>query len=84
MSELALRLSADATVRAKITSDTQQVFSVLDVMNLVYPTMSDSWKNMKWKALTADNSEFKEEIKFKMEYLKYQDQDVNFNNTKKS
>jgi hypothetical protein len=83
MSELRLRLAEDATVRAKITSDTQHVFSVYDFMDLAYPTMSESWKNMKWKGLTADNSEFKDEIEFTMEYLKYQDQDVPFNNTKK-
>jgi len=83
MSELRLRLAEDATVRAKITSDTQHVFSVYDFMDLAYPTMSESWKNMKWKGLTADNSEFKDEIEFTMEYLKYQDQDVTFNNTKK-
>jgi len=82
MSELRLRLAADATVRAKITSDAQQVFSVFDVMNLVYPTMSDSWKNKKWKTLT-ENSEFKDELEFTEEYLKYQDEDVTSNNTKK-
>jgi hypothetical protein len=69
MSELRLRLAEDATVRAKITSDTQHVFSVYDFMDLAYPTMSESWKNMKWKGLTADNSEFKDEIEFTMEYL---------------
>jgi hypothetical protein len=82
MSELWLRLSEDATVRAKITSDTQQVFSVFDVMNLVYPTMSESWKNVKWKTLT-ENSEYKDELQFTKEYLKYQDEDVTSNNTKK-
>ena len=82
MSELQLRLTGDATVRAKITSDTQQVFSVFDVMNLVYPTMSESWKNMKWKTLT-EKSEFKDELQFTNEYLKYQDEDVTSNNTKK-
>jgi hypothetical protein len=82
MSELRLRLAADATVRAKITSDAQQVFSVFDVMNLVYPTMSDSWKNVKWKTLT-ENSEYTDELEFTEEYLKYQDEDVTSNNTKK-
>jgi len=82
MSELQLRLAGDVTIRAKITSDAQQVFSVFDVMNLVYPTMSDSWKNMKWKTLT-ENSEYKDELKFTNEYLKYQDEDVTSNNTKK-
>ena len=82
MSELQLRLAADATVRAKKISDTQQVFSVFDVMNLVYPTMSVSWKNKKWKTLT-ENSEYKDELEFTEEYLKYQDEDVTSNNTKK-
>ena len=81
MSELRLRLATDATVRAKKISDIQ-VFSVFDVMNLVYPTMSDSWKNKKWKTLT-ENSEFKDELEFTEEYLKYQDEDVTSNNTKK-
>ena len=82
MSELRLRLAGDVTVRAKITSDTQQVFSVFDVMNLVYPTMSVSWKNKKWKTLT-ENSEYKDELEFTEEYLKYHDEDVTSNNTKK-
>jgi hypothetical protein len=82
MSELRLRLAADATVRAKITSATQQVFSVFDVMNLVYPTMSETWKNVKWKTLT-EKSEYKDELEFTEEYLKYQDEDVTSNNTKK-
>lgn len=82
MSELWLRLAANATVRAKKTSDTQQVFSVFDVMNLVYPTMSASWKNVKWKTLT-ENPEYKDELQFTKEYLKYQDEDVTSNNTKK-
>ena len=82
MSELWLRLSEDATVRAKKTSDTQQVFSVFDVMNLVYPTMSESWKNVKWKTLT-ENPEYKDELEFTTEYLKYPDEDVTSNNTKK-
>jgi len=81
MSELRLRLAADVTVRAKKISDSQ-VFSVFDVMNLVYPTMSDSWKNKKWKTLT-ENSEFKDELEFTEEYLKYQDEDVTSYNTKK-
>ena len=82
MSELQLRLAADATVRAKKISDTQQVFSVFDVMNLVYPTMSVSWKNKKWKTLT-ENWEYKDELEFTEEYLKYQDEDVTSNNKKK-
>ena len=81
MSELRLRLTTDATVRAKKTSDSQ-VFSVFDVMNLVYPTMSASWKNKKWKTLT-EKSEYKDELEFTEEYLKYHDEDVTSNNTKK-
>ena len=83
MSELQLRLAGDATVRAKITSDAQHVVSVYDFMKLACPKQCESWRMMKWKGLIADNSEFRDELKFTMEYLKYQDQDVTSSNTKK-
>jgi hypothetical protein len=83
MSELLLRLTVNATIRATITSHGEHVFSVYDFMDLACPTQSDSWKKMKWKSLIAENSEFKDEIKFTNEYLKYQDHDVNSSNTKK-
>jgi hypothetical protein len=81
MSELQLRLAGNA-VRAKITSDAQHVASVYDVMKLACPKQSESWRQMKWKDL-IEKSEFKDEIKFTKEYLKYHDQDVTSSNTKK-
>jgi hypothetical protein len=83
MSELLLRLAGNATIRATILSHGEHAFSVYDFMDLACPTQSDSWKKMKWKSLIAENSEFKDEIKFTKEYLKYQDEDVTSNNTKK-
>ena len=83
MSELLLRLAGNATIRATILSHGEHAFSVYDFMDLACPTQSDSWKKMKWKSLIAENSEFKDEIKFTKEYLKYQDQDVTSSNTKK-
>jgi hypothetical protein len=72
MSELELKLTADATVRATINAQGQHVVSVYDVMDLACPNKGDSWTKMTWKRLIADDSEFKDEIKFTMEYLKYQ------------
>jgi hypothetical protein len=73
MSELLLRLAGNATIRATILSHGEHAFSVYDFMDLACPTQSDSWKKMKWKSLIAENSEFKDEIKFTMEYLKSQE-----------
>ena len=72
MSELLLWLAADATIRATITADAQHVFSVYDFMDLACPNQCDSWTKMKWKRLIAEDSEFQKEIKFTMEYLKYE------------
>ena len=82
MSELQLRL-ADVTVRAKITSDAQHVVSVYDVMELACPDQCESWRRQKWKDLIAEKSEFRKELVFTKEYLKYHDHDVTSNNTKK-
>jgi hypothetical protein len=82
MSELQLRLAGDATVRAKITSDAQHVVSVYDVMRLACPNQCESWRQKIWKDL-IEKSEYKDEIKFTKEYLKYQDQDVTSSNIKK-
>ena len=82
MSELQLRLAGDVTVRAKFTSDAQHVASVPDVMRLACPTKSESWRQKKWKEL-IEKSEYKDELKHTMEYLKYQDEDVTSNDTKK-
>ena len=81
MSELELKLTADATVRATINAQGQHVVSVYDVMDLACPNKGDSWTKMTWKRLIADDSEFKDEIKFTMEYLK--SQEVTLNNNKK-
>jgi len=81
MSELALRLTADATVRTTVTSDGQHVVSVYDVMDLACPNYCDSWTKVTWKGLIADNSEFKDELEFTMEYLKLKD--LTLNNNKK-
>jgi hypothetical protein len=81
MSELELKLTADATVRATINARGQLVVSVYDVMDLACPNNCNSWTKMTWKRLIADNSEFKDEIKYTMEYLKYQG--VTLNNEKK-
>ena len=83
MSELWLRLSADATIRTTITSDGQHVCSVYDFMDLACPNQCDSWTKMKWKRLIAEDSEFKAELDefFTMEYLK--SQGVTLNDTKK-
>ncbi len=81
MSELELRLTTDATVRTKITSDRQHMVSVYDVMDLACPDNCDSWTKVTWKRLTVADSEFKTEIGFTMEYLKLQG--VTLNNNKK-
>ena len=79
MSELALRLAGDATVRGTITFDGEQAFSVHDFMDLSCPNNCDSWTKMTWKRLIAEDSEFKDEIKFTMEYLKSQEVTLNTN-----
>ena len=76
-----MKLTADATVRATINAEGHHVVSVYDVMDLVCPNKGDSWTKMTWKRLIADDSEFKDEIKFTMEYLK--SQEVTLNNNKK-
>jgi hypothetical protein len=81
MSELELKLTEDATVRATINAQGQHVVSVYDVMDLACPNKGDSWTKMTWKRLIAEDSEFKDEIKFTMEYLK--SQEVTLNNNKK-
>jgi hypothetical protein len=94
MSELQLRLTTDATVRATINANGEHLVSVYDVLDLACPNKCDSWTKMTWKRLIAEDSEFKDEIKFTMEYLKYQDvtykeirslneQGVTLNNAKK-
>jgi hypothetical protein len=94
MSELELKLTENATVRATINANGENLVSVYDVLDLACPNKCDSWTKMTWKRLIAEDSEFKNEIKFTMEYLKYQDvtykeikslneQGVTLNNAKK-
>ena len=72
MSELLLKLAGDATVRGTITSDGEHVVSVYDFMDLACPTMSPSWTKVTWRNLIAQKSEFKDEIKFTMVFLKHE------------
>ena len=81
MSELELKLTADATVRATINAQGQHVVSVYDVMDLACPNKGDSWTKVTWKGLIAENSEFKDELEFTMEYLKLKG--LTLNNNKK-
>jgi len=83
MSELQLRLTGDATVRAMINSEGQHMCSVYDVMRRACPKQSETWRQEIWKGLISDKSEYKNELVFTKEYLKYQDQDVTSNDTKK-
>ncbi len=76
-----MKLTADATVRATINVQGHHKVSVYDVMDLACPNKGDSWTKMTWKRLIADDSEFKDEIKITMEYLK--SQEVTLNNNKK-
>ena len=71
MSELLLRLAGDATVRATITSDAQHVLSVYDFMDLACPTKCDSWTQVTWRGLIAEDSKFKDEIEFTMLNLRF-------------
>ncbi len=72
MSELLLKLTGDATVRGTITSDGEYMGSVYDFMDLACPNMSPSWTSVTWRNLIAEKSEFKDEIKFTMVFLKYE------------
>ena len=80
MSELMLRLTGDACVRATITSDAEHVFSVYDFLDLTCPN-SKSYSSVTWSRLISEDSEYKDEIKFIMVYLKLQN--VGLSNDKK-
>jgi len=71
MSALLLRLAGDATVRATINAQGEHVFSVYDFLDLVCPN-SKSYASVTWSRLTDENSEYRDEIKFTMVYLKIQ------------
>ena len=70
MSELVLRLAADATVRGTITSDGEQVFSVYDFINLVCQK-NGTYAHNAWARLKDADSNLKEGDGFKMEILHY-------------
>jgi hypothetical protein len=71
MSELELRLTADATVRAKITSDAQHVVSVYDFINLLCDKR-ERFANKVWERLISEDSVHKDELDelFTVEYVK--------------
>jgi len=70
MSELELRLTADATVRAKITSDAQHVVSVYDFINLLCDKR-ERFANKVWERLISEDSVHKDELDelFTVEYV---------------
>ncbi len=61
MSDLVLRLTADATVRGATTRDGLQVFSVFDCISLVCNKTS-AYSRQIWKRLISDNSDYKVEL----------------------
>jgi hypothetical protein len=61
MSELLLRLAADATVRGATTYDDKQVFSVYDSMAL-FCGKSEAYARKTWSRLISEDSEFKDEM----------------------
>jgi len=70
MSELLLKLSADATVRGTITAEGEQVFSVYDFINLVCQK-NGTYAHNAWARLKHADSNLKEGDGFKMEILHY-------------
>lgn len=70
MSELLLKLSADATVRGTITAEGEQVFSVYDFINLVCQK-NGTYAHNAWARLKDADSNLKEGDGFKMEILHY-------------
>ena len=61
MSELVLRLAADATVRGATTYDAKQVFSVYDSMAL-FCGKSESYARTTWTRLISEKSTYKSEL----------------------
>jgi hypothetical protein len=70
MSNLVLRLAEDATVRGLTTRAGMQVFSAYDFINLVCPK-SGNYSKQVWKRLISEDSIFKDEIEFTMEFSEY-------------
>lgn len=77
MSELILKLAGDATIRGTTTRDGQKFFSVYDFINLVCEK-SGTYAHCTWARLISEDSNFKDEIEFKMESLKYHGEVVSF------
>jgi hypothetical protein len=61
MSDLVLRLTADATVRGATTRDGLQVFSVFDCISLMCQK-SAAYSRQIWKRLISDDSDYKVEL----------------------
>jgi hypothetical protein len=61
MSELLLKLAADATVRGATTYDNKQVFSVYDSMAL-FCGKSESYARTTWTRLISEKSTYKSEL----------------------
>jgi hypothetical protein len=61
MSDLVLRLTADATVRGATTRDGLQVFSVFDSISLMCQK-SAAYSRQIWKRLISDDSDYKVEL----------------------
>ena len=61
MSELWLRLTADATVRATITADGEHVFAVYDSMAF-FCGKSESYARTTWTRLISEKSTYKSEL----------------------
>ena len=70
MSDLVLRLAGDATVRGSSTRDGLQVFSAYDFINLVCQK-SGNYSKQVWMRLISEDSIFKKEIEFTMEFSEY-------------
>ena len=70
MSELQLRLAGNETVRATITSDGQQVFSVYGFINLACDKRG-RFANKVWERLISEDSVHKDELDelFTLEYV---------------
>ena len=71
MSELRLRLTGDATVRATVTSDGEHVGSVYNFINLAC-NKRVRFAYKVWERLISDNSVYKDELYklFTVEYVK--------------
>ena len=71
MSELRLRLTGDATVRASVTSDGEHVGSVYNFINLAC-NKRGRFAYKVWERLISENSVYRDELYklFTLEYVK--------------